>query len=37
MAEILTQQLGELIRRSAEPLPDIGDDRFAAFRVRPRR
>jgi len=31
MVETLTQQLPELIRRSAEPLPDIEDDRFAAF------
>ena len=31
MAELLTRQLGELIRRSAEPLPDIGDDTFGAF------
>jgi len=30
MAETLTQQLPELIRKSAEPLPDIDDDRFAA-------
>ena len=30
MAETLTTQLGELIRRSAEPLPDIDDDRFAS-------
>jgi erythromycin esterase-like protein len=31
MAETLTRQLGELIRRSAEPLPDIDDDSFGAF------
>jgi len=31
MAEILNQGVAELIRNSAEPLPDIDDDRFAAF------
>ena len=31
MADTLTHDLPELIRRSAEPLPDIDDDRFAAF------
>ncbi|MFP5329333.1 MAG: erythromycin esterase family protein [Alphaproteobacteria bacterium] len=31
MAEALTEQLPTLIRRAAEPLPDIDDDRFAAF------
>ncbi len=31
MTETLTKQLPELIRRSAEPLPDIDDDRFGAF------
>lgn len=31
MAETLTEQLPELIRRSAEPLPDIDDDTFGAF------
>ncbi|HET9459799.1 MAG TPA: erythromycin esterase family protein [Sphingomicrobium sp.] len=31
MAETLTEQLPALIRNSAEPLPDIDDDRFAAF------
>jgi len=30
MAETLTEQLPGLIRKSAEPLPDIDDDRFAA-------
>lgn len=30
MAEALAEQLPGLIRRSAEPLPDIDDDRFAA-------
>ena len=31
MVEILTEQLPELIRRSAEPLPEIEDDTFGAF------
>jgi erythromycin esterase-like protein len=31
MAEALAEQLPELIRNSAEPLPDIDDDRFGAF------
>jgi erythromycin esterase-like protein len=31
MIETVTQQLPELIRNSAEPLPDIDDDRFGAF------
>jgi len=31
MAELLSLELAELIRRNAEPLPDIDDDRFAAF------
>jgi erythromycin esterase-like protein len=31
MVETLAEQLPELIRRSAEPLPDIDDDRFGAF------
>ena len=31
MAETVTEQLAELIRRSAEPLPEIDDDRFASF------
>jgi erythromycin esterase-like protein len=31
MTDTLTRSLPELIRASAEPLPDIDDDRFAAF------
>jgi len=31
MGEAVAEQLPDLIRRSAEPLPDIDDDRFAAF------
>jgi len=31
MTEILARDLAELIRTSAEPLPDIDDDRFGAF------
>jgi erythromycin esterase-like protein len=31
MIEALAEQLPELIRNSAEPLPDIDDDRFGAF------
>ena len=31
MSEILSRELAELIRTSAEPLPDIDDDRFGAF------
>jgi erythromycin esterase-like protein len=31
MADTLTRELPELIRAAAEPLPDIDDDRFAAF------
>ncbi len=31
MVETLARQLPELIRRSAEPLPEIHDDRFGAF------
>jgi len=30
MAESLTSDVAELVRRSAEPLPEIDDDRFAA-------
>ena len=31
MAESLISDVAELVRRSAEPLPEIDDDRFAAF------
>src|SRR5687768_16863113 len=31
MADTLARELPELIRANAEPLPDIDDDRFAAF------